>query len=170
MELLSDPNLLFLDEPASGLDPGTERSLMHSLREMADAGKTVILVTHSTLSWRCATRSYLWEKAGISFFGSCEEALAFFGVSDLVDVYNMITENAPKWRSRYEINRGSGQAGKAGFESLSCGKGKGRFQLPVLCARYSKLVINDRQRGDPAAFAGSGSGASHFAGGRGRTV
>ena len=49
VELLSDPNLLFLDEPASGLDPGTERNLMQSLREMADGGKTVILVTHSTL-------------------------------------------------------------------------------------------------------------------------
>jgi hypothetical protein len=44
VELLSDPNLLFLDEPASGLDPGTERNLMRSLREMADNGKTVILV------------------------------------------------------------------------------------------------------------------------------
>ena len=49
VELLSDPNLLFLDEPASGLDPGTERNLMQSLRTMADSGKTVILVTHSTL-------------------------------------------------------------------------------------------------------------------------
>lgn len=39
VELLSDPNLLFLDEPTSGLDPGTERSLMRSLREMADSGK-----------------------------------------------------------------------------------------------------------------------------------
>lgn len=39
VELLSDPNLLFLDEPTSGLDPGTERTLMKSLREMADSGK-----------------------------------------------------------------------------------------------------------------------------------
>ena len=43
VELLSDPNRLFLDEPTSGLDPGTERSLMKSLRNMANSGKTVIL-------------------------------------------------------------------------------------------------------------------------------
>lgn len=147
VELLSDPNLLFLDEPASGLDPGTERSLMHSLREMADAGKTVILVTHSTLQLALCDKIVFMGKGGnLCFFGSCEEALAFFGVSDLVDVYNMITENAPEWRSRYDQTAAPVRPGKPASESLSSGKRKERFQLPVLCARYSKLVINDRQR------------------------
>ena len=50
VELIADPNLLFLDEPTSGLDPGTERSLMKTLRKMANGGKTIILVTHNTLN------------------------------------------------------------------------------------------------------------------------
>ena len=93
VELLSDPNLLFLDEPASGLDPGTERNLMQSLRKMADGGKTVILVTHSTLQLKMCDKIVFMGKGGnLCFFGSYAEALTFFGVSDIVDVYNMITE------------------------------------------------------------------------------
>ena len=64
VELLSDPNLLFLDESASGLNPGTERNLMQSLREMADGGKTVILVTHSTLQLKLYLLIFFcqWQK------------------------------------------------------------------------------------------------------------
>ena len=64
VELLSDPNLLFLDEPASGLDPGTERNLMQSLRTMADNGKTVILVTHSTLQLKMCDKIVFMGKGG----------------------------------------------------------------------------------------------------------
>ena len=39
-ELLADPKIFFLDEPASGLDPGLEKKLMVTLRKMADEGRT----------------------------------------------------------------------------------------------------------------------------------
>ncbi len=45
-ELLTEPSLLFLDEPTSGLDPGISRVLMQKLRELADDGRTIIVVTH----------------------------------------------------------------------------------------------------------------------------
>ncbi|MCR4656562.1 MAG: ABC transporter ATP-binding protein/permease [Lachnospiraceae bacterium] len=150
VELLSDPNLLFLDEPASGLDPGTERNLMHSLREMADGGKTVILVTHSTLQLRMCDKIVFMGKGGnLCFFGSYDEALQFFGVGDVVDVYSMITDHAPEWRQRFDATVAGQQAGKTRTQdrapASSKNKKKGR-QLPVLCARYMKLVFNDRQR------------------------
>src|SRR5699024_12113478 len=48
VELLADPKLFFLDEPTSGLDPGTEKSLMLSLKTLAQQhGKTIIMVTRS---------------------------------------------------------------------------------------------------------------------------
>lgn len=49
LELLSGPDLLILDEPTSGLDPGNERFVMEQLRALADAGRTVIVVSHSTV-------------------------------------------------------------------------------------------------------------------------
>lgn len=147
VELLSDPNLLFLDEPASGLDPGTERNLMQSLRQMADSGKTVILVTHSTLQLKlCDKIAFMGKGGNLCFFGSLDEALKFFEVSDVVDVYNMITDNAPAWRERYDRTTAAGGTRRPAAEGVSAGKTKERFQLPVLCARYLKLVVNDRQR------------------------
>ena len=147
VELLSDPNLLFLDEPASGLDPGTERNLMQSLREMADGGKTVILVTHSTLQLKMCDKIVFMGKGGnLCFFGFYDEALTFFGVSDIVDVYNMITEQAKQWSAKFEKSRVA--SGKVRQTSAVSGKSKeSRFkQLRVLSARYLKLVANDRQR------------------------
>lgn len=147
VELLSDPNLLFLDEPASGLDPGTERNLMQSLRDMADGGKTVILVTHSTLQLKLCDKIVFMGKGGnLCFFGSYDEALAFFGVSDIVDVYNMITEQAKHWSGKFEKSRASVR--KIRQTSAVSGKSKeSRLkQIGVLGARYLKLVVNDRQR------------------------
>lgn len=147
VELLSDPNLLFLDEPASGLDPGTERNLMQSLRNMADGGKTVILVTHSTLQLKLCNKIVFMGKGGnLCFFGSYDEALSFFGVSDIVDIYNMITDQAKQWSAKFEKTRvAPGKVRQTAAVSEKTRESRSR-QLRVLSARYLKLVANDRQR------------------------
>ncbi|MBR0136705.1 MAG: ATP-binding cassette domain-containing protein [Clostridia bacterium] len=147
VELLSDPNLLFLDEPSSGLDPGTERNLMKSLRNMADNGKTIILVTHSTLQLRMCDKIIFMGKGGkLCFFGSHDEALKFFGVDDIVDVYNEITDHSQDWSDRYYSTVGRGSSRPVAASAPTVTKNTPRSQLPVLCARYFKLVFNDKQR------------------------
>jgi ABC-2 type transport system ATP-binding protein len=44
--LVNDPDLLFLDEPTTGLDPQARRSLWEIVRRMKAEGRTVILTTH----------------------------------------------------------------------------------------------------------------------------
>jgi ABC-type multidrug transport system ATPase subunit len=44
--LLSDPELLFLDEPANGLDPGGIVAMRAMLRGLAERGKTVFVSSH----------------------------------------------------------------------------------------------------------------------------
>lgn len=147
VELLPDPNLLFLDEPASGLDPGTERSLMQSLREMADNGKTIILVTHSTLQLQICDKIMFMGKGGkLCFFGSYNEALKFFGVSDLIDVYSMLTDEAEIWREKYEKNRNLTAKCQKSEKKVTSRIRKKGIQFPVLCSRYLRLIVNDRQR------------------------
>jgi energy-coupling factor transporter ATP-binding protein EcfA2 len=138
---------LFLDEPASGLDPGTERNLMHSLRKMADDGKTVILVTHSTLQLKMCDKIVFMGKGGnLCFYGSHDEALKFFNVNDVVDVYNTITDYSEYWRDAYAQTVGA-VTPITQTEASNKGNTKDRkTQLKVLCSRYLKLIVNDRQR------------------------
>ncbi len=44
--LVNDPDVVFLDEPTTGLDPQARRSLWGFIRQMNDDGTTVVLTTH----------------------------------------------------------------------------------------------------------------------------
>ena len=44
--LVPDPRALLLDEPTTGLDIGARRRFLHTISRIAQAGKTIILVTH----------------------------------------------------------------------------------------------------------------------------
>jgi ABC-2 type transport system ATP-binding protein len=46
LALINDPDLLFLDEPTTGLDPQARRALWDLVRGLQQAGKTVLLTTH----------------------------------------------------------------------------------------------------------------------------
>lgn len=147
VELLSDPNLLFLDEPTSGLDPGTERSLMTSLRRMANGGKTVILVTHSTLQLRLCDRIMFMGRGGnLCYLGSYDDALKFFGASDVVDTYDLIAADTARWRDKYDKSVVSSGKTKDDARKFSSAKSREGSKLPVLCSRYTKLILNDRKR------------------------
>jgi len=45
--MMHDPQVLFLDEPSSGLDPQTRLLLWEIIREYNQSGKTVLLTTHN---------------------------------------------------------------------------------------------------------------------------
>lgn len=150
VELLSDPSLFFLDEPASGLDPGTERNLMKTLKSMSTDGKTVIFVTHSTLNLHLCDKIIFMGAGGhLCFCGSYQEALRFFEVEDVVDVYNLITDN-PEYYKRLFLReqRRSEEAREhePGLMPKQSNK-RSRFkQLGVLCKRNLHLLVNDRVR------------------------
>lgn len=46
VEMISSPSVIFLDEPTSGLDSTAAITLVQTLRDLADAGKTIVAVIH----------------------------------------------------------------------------------------------------------------------------
>ena len=44
--LVGDPELLFLDEPTTGLDPSSRRQLWEMIRGFRETGRTMLLTTH----------------------------------------------------------------------------------------------------------------------------
>ncbi|ORV56460.1 ABC transporter ATP-binding protein [Mycobacterium florentinum] len=70
LELLTGPSLLILDEPTSGLDPALDLQVMTMLRQLADAGRVVLVVTHSLTYLDVCDQVLLMAPGGkIAFLG-----------------------------------------------------------------------------------------------------
>lgn len=103
LELLTKPSLLFLDEPTSGLDPGYERSLMELLRELADSGRTVVVVTHSVQSLSLCDRLLFLAPGGQpAYFGPPRLALSYFDCDDFQQVFQALSvPGHSDWSERF---------------------------------------------------------------------
>jgi len=98
VELLAEPKLFFLDEPTSGLDPGLEKKMMHTLRRLADGGRTVILVTHATSNISQCDHVCFLSQGRLVYFGPPHEAFQFFNVpgNDFADIYDRLDDLDPR--------------------------------------------------------------------------
>ncbi len=99
LELLANPSLFFLDEPTSGLDPGLDRKMMFLLRQLADKGHTIVLVTHATNNINtCDYVCFLCQGGRLAFFGPPDDAKKYFGKTDFAEIYSSLepTEANPK--------------------------------------------------------------------------
>ncbi|NKX56347.1 ATP-binding cassette domain-containing protein [Arthrobacter sp. E918] len=100
LELLTAPQLLFLDEPTSGLDPGLDKQVMGSLRSLADAGRVVLVVTHSVLALDECDRVLVLARGGrVAFFGPPADVLPFFGVDNYPAAFAALEDQT--WVGRY---------------------------------------------------------------------
>ena len=104
VELLTKPNLFFLDEATSGLDPGTEADIMQLLRKLADQGRTILLITHATENvMLCDLVVFLAKGGNVAYFGPPQEASAYFGVTRFNEIYSKVErEDSPQeWQQDY---------------------------------------------------------------------
>lgn len=72
--LIHDPELVFLDEPLSGLDPTGARDLRALIQTMAEKGKTVFLTTHNLgEAERLCSRVGVIHRGRLVALGTAEE-------------------------------------------------------------------------------------------------
>lgn len=103
-EILCKPSLLFLDEVTSGLDEQTDREVMNLFRSLADAGKTVVCITHSlaNVERTCHLVVILTAGGKLAFVGRPAEALEYFAIERLGDVYERLGEQPPEhWQQAF---------------------------------------------------------------------
>jgi ABC-type multidrug transport system ATPase subunit len=102
LELLTEPSLLFLDEPTSGLDPALDRDVMLALRDLADGGRTVCVVTHSVLHLNLCDRILVLGRGGrVCYFGPPDGLLAFFGAQEYAEVFERVATEPEAWADRF---------------------------------------------------------------------
>lgn len=80
VELLTNPSMIFLDEPTTGLDSNTAITIMYLLRDMANSGRTIVSVIHqpSTQIFREFDKLILMCKGNIIYQGDAQAAVDYF--------------------------------------------------------------------------------------------
>ena len=85
--LVSDPELFFLDEPTTGLDPTARRSLWEIIRAMRSRGRTIVLTTHyMEEAERLCDRIAIMRKGKVIALGTPRELIATLGAEEIVEI------------------------------------------------------------------------------------
>ena len=78
--LINDPQLVFIDEPTTGLDPKARRDVWSVIQNLKKMGKTVFLTTHYMEEAQVlANKVAIMDKGKISVIGSPEELISKYG-------------------------------------------------------------------------------------------
>jgi ABC-type multidrug transport system ATPase subunit len=151
LELLTQPSLLLLDEPTSGLDPALDRQVMLMLRQLADAGRVVTVVTHSISYLDVCDQILLLAPGGkVAFCGPPDQVEAAMGTRNWADIFAKVGADPDEANRRFKERAGgasqqvapSSQAGPADLgEPPKTGLMR---QLSTIARRQVRLVVSDR--------------------------
>jgi ABC-2 type transport system ATP-binding protein len=84
--LVGDPELLFLDEPTTGLDPQARRHLWDLVDGLKQAGRTIILTTHyMEEAERLCDRVAIMDHGKVIAEGTPQQLIASVGGEDIVE-------------------------------------------------------------------------------------
>ena len=116
--LVGDPELLFLDEPTTGLDPQARRHLWDLVDGLKQAGRTIILTTHyMDEAERLCDRVAIMDHGRIIALGTPQQLIASVGGEHIVEF--AVTGNDERER-RGRCGSADGDSGRA-VASRGCG-------------------------------------------------
>ena len=148
MELLTGPSLLILDEPTSGLDPALDRQVMTMLRQLADAGRVVLVVTHSLTYLDVCDQVLLLAPGGkTAFFGPPNQIGQSMGTTNWADIFSTVAGDPDAANKRFLEQHGPPPPQRAAQKPADLGSPTRTSvprQLSTIARRQMRLVISDR--------------------------
>ena len=148
LELLTGPSLLILDEPTSGLDPALDRQVMTMLRSLADAGRVVLVVTHSLTYLDVCDQVLLLAPGGkTAFCGPPSEIASSLGTKNWADIFFTVAEDPDAAHRRFLEQNGPQQAPPAATPPKDFGSPTQTSlwgQFSTIARRQVRLIVSDR--------------------------
>jgi ABC transport system ATP-binding/permease protein len=147
MELLTGPSLLILDEPTSGLDPALDRQVMTMLRQLADAGRVVLVVTHSLTYLDVCDQVLLLTGGKTAFCGPPSEIRAAMGTTNWADIFSTVADDPDAAHARYLALTGPTPPAPPAEKPADLGKPTRTSlfrQFSTVARRQLRLIISDR--------------------------
>ncbi|MDP7736714.1 ATP-binding cassette domain-containing protein [Mycobacterium paragordonae] len=147
LELLTGPSLLILDEPTSGLDPALDLQVMTMLRQLADAGRVVLVVTHSLTYLDVCDQVLLMAPGGkTAYLGAPDQIGAAMGTTNWAHIFAKVGADPDEANRRFLAHsrpvvpaaaQAPGELGAPAHTSAA-------RQFTTIARRQVRLVIADR--------------------------
>jgi ABC-2 type transport system ATP-binding protein len=88
LSLVNSPEMLFLDEPTTGLDPNARRAIWEVIRGLKAKGKTIILTTHYLdEAQQLSDRVAIMDHGKIVAMGTTEEIIQQHGSGERLEIH-----------------------------------------------------------------------------------
>ncbi|MDC9005532.1 ABC transporter ATP-binding/permease protein [Mycobacterium marinum] len=147
LELLTGPSLLILDEPTSGLDPALDLQVMMMLRQLADAGRVVLVVTHSLTYLDICDQVLLMAPGGkTAFLGPPDQIGPAMGTTNWAHIFAKVGADPDEANRRFLAqHRAAAPAQPQPPTDLGAPAHTSvRRQFSTITRRQVRLVIADR--------------------------
>jgi ABC-type multidrug transport system ATPase subunit len=148
LELLTGPSLLILDEPTSGLDPALDRQVMTMLRQLADAGRVVLVVTHSLTYLDVCDQVLLLAPGGkTAFYGPPDQIGPSMGTTNWADIFSSVAGDPDAANKRFLAQHGPPPPQPPAQKPADLGqptKTSLRRQFSTISRRQMRLIVSDR--------------------------
>jgi ABC-type multidrug transport system ATPase subunit len=148
LELLTQPSLLLLDEPTSGLDPALDRQVMLMLRQLADAGRVVLVVTHSVSYLDVCDQILLVAPGGkTAFCGPPAQVESAMGTRNWADIFAKVGADPDEANRRFKERNQQSSRPPTPESPADLGEPPQTDlfrQLSTIARRQVRLVVSDR--------------------------
>ncbi|QPM69913.1 ATP-binding cassette domain-containing protein [Mycobacterium avium subsp. paratuberculosis] len=148
LELLTQPSLLLLDEPTSGLDPALDRQVMLMLRQLADAGRVVLVVTHSVSYLDVCDQILLIAPGGkTAFCGPPDQVEPALGTRNWADIFAKVGADPDEANRRFKERNQQSSQPPTPQSPADLGEPPQTDlwrQLSTIARRQVRLVVSDR--------------------------